>query len=262
MKIQVLDMHGKKAKEIETTLFDGKIRKDIVQKVAEVEKMNDMQENAPFFLAGNQTSASGNVKHNRHVWKTDRGKGLGRYPKKKMSRSGERFVWVGAVVPGTRGGRRAHPPKLGGRMRKINKKEFDIALKSALAMICSHELLKEKYNSLNEKKSNLALPLVIDSKVLSAKTKEFISALKNIFGENFELIMKRKSIRAGEGKMRGRKYRVSGGALLIIGDNENKTISGLDVIKASDVQIKDFASNGARIVIFTENSIKELEKRI
>jgi hypothetical protein len=36
-------------------------------------------------MAGLQTSASGNVKHNRHVWKTDRGRGLSRYPKKRMS---------------------------------------------------------------------------------------------------------------------------------------------------------------------------------
>ena len=65
MKINVLDQTGKKSKELEIRLFSGKVRGDIVQKIVEVEKIS--QEWAPSSAAGNQTSASGNVRHLRQV---------------------------------------------------------------------------------------------------------------------------------------------------------------------------------------------------
>ncbi len=262
MKINILDATGKKTKEIEAPVFDSAIRLDIIQKIAEVEKLNAMREYAPFWRAGNQTSASGNVKHNRHVWKTDRGKGMSRFPKKKMSRSGERFVWVGAVIPGTRGGRRAHPPKLGGRDRKINRKEMLFGLKSALAMICSPEMVAKKYSRLNGKKMGFALPLVIESKMLSLNTRDFFSAIGKILGEAAAIAEQKKDVRAGIGKMRGRKYKKSAGLLLVIGNKENKKVKGIDIKKAGELDVRDIASNGARLAVFTEEAVKNIGERL
>ena len=143
-KIQILDANGNKTKEIASNIFDGQIRGDIVQKIVEIERLAEKQPYAPFYLSGLQTSASGNVKHNRHVWKTDRGRGLSRYPKKRMSDKGSHFVWVAAVAPGVRGGRRAHPPEILRRTLKINRKEKTLGLLSALAMAASIEELKKK----------------------------------------------------------------------------------------------------------------------
>ena len=67
MKVQILDKTGKQAKQLDTTIFDGKVREDIVAKIIEAEKI--AQEHAPYFNAGMQTSASGNVRHLRHAWK-------------------------------------------------------------------------------------------------------------------------------------------------------------------------------------------------
>ena len=265
MKIQILDINGSKLKEATSKLFDGSIRLDLIQKVAEAEKMNDMlkQEYAPYLWAGMQTSAGGNVKHNRHVWKTDRGRGLSRYPKKRMSDKGSQFVWVAAAIPGVRKGRKAHAPKLGGRELKINKKEMIIAVSSALAMCSSLDELKKKYSTLGNVQLKIKLPLVVESKILSLKAKEFFASLEKILGsELMPIALQERSVRSGRGKMRNRTYKKNSGILIVTANNQDKKISGVDVIKAKELRISDIASNGARLIMFTEEAIKDLENKI
>jgi len=259
-KIQILDINGKKAKEIDTVLFEGEIRQDIIQKIAEVQKHG--QPYAPSYLAGNQTSASGNVLHTRHDWKSDRGKGISRVPKKRMSDKGERFTWVGAVIPGTRGGRRAHPPKILSRIKSINKKEMKKGFLSALAMVASEKLVKEKYSRFDETNTKINLPVVLETKMLSLKTKDFLTSLKSILGEYFNIALQEKSIRPGIAGMRNRKYKKTGGMLLVIGNKEEKKFNGIDIISAKELKIGDLVSNGARLVLFTEQAIKDLEERV
>ena len=260
-KLQVLDISGKKSKEINSFLFDSDIREDIVQKIAETEK--EKQPYAPYLWAGMETSASGNVKHNRHVWKSDRGKGLSRYPKKRMSDKGERFVWVAAVIPGVRGGRRAHPPKILRADLKINKKEKIFGLLSCLAMTSSKEEMMKKYSSLAGKDVKINLPLVFESKMLTGKTKDFFKSLRTIVGEDlWNVAIQSKEIRAGKGKKRNRRYKSNAGMLLVIGNNETKKITGFDVVKANDLKVINIFSNGARLTAFTEEAIKDLENRI
>jgi len=262
MKIQIIDQTGKASKQIDTKIFESKIRRDIISKIIELGKQG--QEYAPFYNAGMQTSASGNVRHLRHAWKSDRGRGQARIPKKRMSDRGERFHWVGAVIPGTKGGRRAHPPKIGGKIGKINKKEAKIGLKSALAMSCSLELLKESYGSLKDKKLEIKCPIILDSKTLSLKTKDFIDLLKKIFGKDAgSLIIRKAKVRAGKGKMRNRKYKKNAGLLMVIGNNEEKKIGNIEVKKVGDIMIKDLSPNGKpRLLVFTEMSIKDLEDKL
>jgi len=260
-KLQVLDVGGNKAREITSDIFDGMIRFDLIQKIVEIEK--EKQPYAPFLWAGMNSSASGNVKHNRHVWKTDRGKGMGRFPKKRMSDKGDRFVWVGAIVPGVRKGRRAHPPKILRADLKINQKEKIRGMLSALAMVASAEEVKKKYARLNGAEIKMALPLIVDEKILKLKAKEFFSSLNKILGDNvFEVALKKKSVRAGRGKMRNRTYKQNAGLLFIIGNEQEIKMSGIDFIRAKDLQLIDIASNGARLVMFTEQAVKDLEYKI
>jgi len=262
MKIQILNQDGNKKGEIETSIFDGKIREDIIQKVVEQEKRK--QPYAPFYLAGKQASASGILRHARRKWKTAYGKGISRVPRKIFRRSGTQFYWQGATVASTRGGRRAHPPKILSMMniRKINKKEKQLAFLGALALTANIEAVKEKYKTLRDKKIELKLPIMIDNKVLTLKTKEFFESLKKILNDFYLVALQKRAIRAGAGKARGRKYKKTAGALFVVGDGEKKKIAGIEVKKAKEINISDLASNGARLVIYTENAIKELEERI
>ncbi len=258
MKIQILSIEGKKVRELTTSLFEEPIREDLIRKIVESEKI--WQPYSPRYRAGMDRSASGLLSKRRHVWKSNRGKGLSRVPRKIMSRRGTQFNWVGAIVPSTRGGRRAHPPKGSVNLKKINKKEMQKALFSSLTYINSIEGLKKKYLSLEDKKIDVKLPLVVESEILKLKTKEFLGALKNILGDLYAVAIQKKTKRAGIGKLRGRKYKKNIGLLLIIGKEEDLKVKGIEIVKTNELTISDLASNGARLTLFTENAIKELSK--
>jgi len=256
-KIHILDTEGKKTKEITTGLFEEPIREDLIFKVIEAEKTR--QPYKPRQYAGMDRSSSGKVQHKRHSWNTDRGKGMPRIPKKTMWRRGTQFSWIGAIIPSVRGGRRAHPPHGDIPDRKINKKELKKVLLSSLTYVSSIDEIKKKYSTISELKIETKFPIIVEDKILTLKTKEFYVALKKILGELFDVSVQKKAQRPGKGKFRGRKYKKSAGALLVIGAEENAKIQGIDVLRVSELSIADLADGGARITLFTEKAIKDLE---
>jgi len=123
MKAKVLSIKNEPIKEIDLpNWFSDKIREDIGQKYFEASKR--IQPHTTDILAGMKYSASGKLRHMRHKWKTTYGHGISRVPRKILWRRGDQFYWIGATVSGTRGGRRAHPPKVEHflKEKKINKK--------------------------------------------------------------------------------------------------------------------------------------------
>jgi len=263
MKMEVFDVHGKKAKQMEMPdFFMGKIREDLIAKVLEAKKIK--QAYAPSPLGGNQHSASGKFSHRRHVWKTLYGKGISRIPRKIFSRSGSQFNMAGATIPSTRGGRRAHPPKILHMLtrHKINKGEMNLAFISALRATASPEIVSKKYATLRDEKIK-NLPIVIETSVLKLKTKDFLKMLKEILGEKiFNVAVRKKVVRAGVGKLRGRKYKENAGLLIVKGKKEKANSKLMEVATAENLSVNDLAQGGfGRLVIYTEEAIRELEKR-
>src|SRR3990167_2640874 len=151
MKTNVLDTEGKKTREIELPgFFSGRIREDIVAKV--LEALKTRQPHSPSLVAGKQHSASGIIRHARRKWRGAYGKGISRVPRKIMSNRGSQFNWVVAEIASTRGGRRAHPPKVITMIntKKINKKEMNIALVSAINATANGKIMAEKYSRIDE----------------------------------------------------------------------------------------------------------------
>jgi len=263
MKTQIYDEHGKKAREMELPkIFSTKIREDIVAKVLESKKI--IQPYSPSPVAGNQYSASGKFNHRRHVWKTLYGKGISRIPRKIMSRRGSQFNMQGATIPGTKGGRRAHPPKILHLLTRntINKKEMKLALISALSATANSEMISKKYSRLNDEK--VKAPFVVESKFLELKTKDFLKAMKEILGEKaFSVAVSERKVRSGVGKMRGRKYKENAGAVLVVGKKEKSKTNVLDMTNAENIGVLDLAEGGmGRIAIYTEEAIKELGEKL
>jgi large subunit ribosomal protein L4e len=255
MKVQVLSKEGKKVKEMDTKLFDEPVRIDIISKVVEAEKIKQPFSNT--FRAGMDRSASGNVRHLRHAWKSHYGRGMSRIPRQAMSRRGTQFSWVGAIVPFARGGRRAHPPKGSTGLVKINRKEALKALLSSLSYVADSKELVKKYATIDKAEGNF--PLVIEDKVVELKTKYFLDSLKKILGDLYNVAIQEKSVRSGKGKMRGKKYKQNAGLLFVVGDKEDKNVNGIEVVKVSDLSVSDLASGGARLTLFSEKAVAELE---
>ncbi len=251
MKAQLFDSNGAKKSDVELPeIFDSKIREDLTAKLFEAFK--EVQPYSSYEMAGKRHVASGKIAHRRHKWQTGYGKGISRVPRKRMWRRGVQFYWVGAEVSSTRGGRRAHPPKGVYTPKKINRNEIKLAMNSAIAATANKEFILRRYSNLNDIKS---APFVIES--LPQKTKEALEALRKIFGELFDFVLKKKVVRAGRGKMRGRKYKSNAGLLLVTGNNEDVKISGIDALKIKDVEISDLYPLG-RLTLYTKKAIEEL----
>lgn len=263
MKAQIMDMAGKKVKDITLPkCFTVKVRQDVVDKVLEAKKIK--QPYAPSPVAGKQHSASGTMVHTRKVWKSQYGRGMSRVPRKVMSNKGSQFNWVAAEVSNARGGRRPHPPKVLSMVNysNINKKEMKLALMSALSATMDGKYIAKRYATLkNEKIENV--PLIVESKISSLKTKDLLAGIKNILGEKlFGLAIQKKEIRSGKGKGRGRRYKNNAGLLLVVGKEETVKTTAFDVENTTKLGITALAKGGVgRITVYTENAINELGEK-
>ncbi|HRZ85727.1 MAG TPA: 50S ribosomal protein L4 [Candidatus Paceibacterota bacterium] len=260
MKASLINIEGKKVKEIDLPkIFSNSVREDIIKKVFESEKR--IQPYAPDLLAGRKHSASGRIRHIRHKWRSAYGRGISRVPRKTMWRRGTQFYWIGAESSGTRSGRRSHPPRVEhfSKEMRINKKEYNIAISSVISSTLKKEYINKRYQTLNQKKIELDLPLIIESNSMKVKTKEFLIGIQKILGELFEISQKKKAIRAGKGKQRNRRYKETAGLLLIIGNEEIVKHNKIEIKRVKDLEIKDFWPLG-RIIVYTEKSIEDLKK--
>ena len=97
-----------------------------------------------------------------------------------------------------------------------------------------------------------------------AETKQFLESLKKILGDNLFLIaVKKKTIRSGKGKLRGRRYKSNAGLLIVIGKNEKLKANNFDVAQAKTLNTTDLAGGGlGRLTAYTEQAVKELEERL
>jgi large subunit ribosomal protein L4e len=219
--------------------FSCEIRPDIIAKVFEAQK--EWQPHGTMYMAGAGYSASGILRRKRHSWKVTYGKGISRIPRKIMSRHGSSFNWIGATVNSARGGRRAHPPKVEeNQYRKINKKELNFAINSALSAIEN--------------------PAVLSQEILKLKTKDMIKLFEKVFGDGF---LKERKIRAGRGKARGRRYKKTAGLLIVLASNENFERKGIEITKAKELDMQNLAPRGIpgeRKVAFTESALKEIKE--
>ncbi len=259
MKAKIIDQYGKEKGNLELPKnFSARIREDILSKVFEAQKGVYAQPYGAMKDAGAQYSASGILKHRRHVWKTTYGRGISRIPRKILSRHGSSFNWIGATVSNTRGGRKPHAPRSEKNpFKKINKKELSIAFNSALTGTLDSKCIEKKYGK------KIISGIIFEEKVLELKTKGFFGLLKKVFEENFNKAIKKKTIRKGKGKMRGRKYKSNAGLLFIISSGKKMKRKGIDVVNVNNLRISDLSPNGepGRITCYTEKSIKEIGEK-
>ena len=261
--MKILDQKGKEKGEIELpSQFKEDIRKDLIQRAVEVIESNNRQSYGAKEGAGMRASAE--LSRRRKDYRGSYGHGISRVPRKIMSRNGTRMNWVGAFAPGTVGGRKAHPPKAEKILKKLmNDKERKKAIRSALSACFDKKLVKENGYIAPEN-----YPFLIDNGFESLeKTKDVKIALESI-GLKDEL--KRTSIRkirAGKGKLRGRKYKTKKGPLFVVSKDcklsrSSSNILGVEIVTIKNINCKLLApgKNPGRLTLFSENSIKQLKE--
>jgi large subunit ribosomal protein L4e len=169
------------------------------------------------------------------------------------------------IVPQARKGRAPHPQKPEHILvEKMNKKEMQKALRSAIAATAVKSLAEKRSHVLNGIKE---LPIIVDDSFESLKkTKEVRDALNKL---GLEQELERASeikIRAGRGKSRGRRYKRKRSVLLVTGKegvlHAAENITGVDVRAWNRLDADVLAPGGVpgRVTIYTESALKAMEK--
>jgi len=209
MKAKVLDISGNVLREVELpAVFSEEFRPDLIKKAVLSLQSRRFQPKGASKLAGKDTSAES--------WGP--GHGVSRVPRIKTGRRAAR-------VPQAVGGRRAHPPKAEKELlKKINKKERWKALRSAIAATADPSLVKARGHKFSE---DVSLPIVVENALVTlSKTADVEAFLKAVGIWEDVLRAKRKKVRAGRGKMRGRRYRRKKSVLFVISGDEMPAAEG------------------------------------
>ncbi len=262
MKATIVDKSGKHLGTMDLPeQFHEEYRPDLISRAVLAMESNQRQPYGADPRAGKRASAK--LSRRRRDYKSGYGHGISRVPRKTLSGRGERMNWVGAFAPGTVKGRKAHPPKAEKDWtKKINKKEKRKAIRSALRAVVERDIVALRGHRLPKD-----YPLVLDDAIESmTKTKEMQTSLENMgLGEELARVAEH-HVRAGKGKMRGRKYKRKTGPLVVVGkqcplQHAAQNIAGVDVVLVTQLNAKWLApgAHPGRLTLFTKGALDKLK---
>ena len=195
-KIKVYSLEGEVVEEIELPeIFMEVFRPDLIKRAVISSQTARIQAWGTDPRAGKRTTAKS----------FGSGRGAAMVPRVKGSRhpAGSKA----AFIPQAIGGRKAHPPKTERIIHeKINRKERRLAIRSAVAATANREMVEGRGHRI----SNIdQIPFVVGDELEAVKrtkdTREIFEKLGLM--DDVTRAKTGRTIRAGRGKMRGRKYK-------------------------------------------------------
>ena len=265
MKVDVFNLEGKPIEKINLPkVFSTPVREDLILRAFLSTMSKKRQPYGTDVMAGKRTSAHYHgMRHHRY---TMMNREMARLPR-LHGKTVPFLYWQARFVPQAKGGRAAHPPKVEKVWeQKINKKEKRKAIESAIAATALKEFVERRGHKIGELKQ---LPIVVDDKIQEIKkSKELVEFLKKI-GLNEEIKrIKKKKIRAGKGKARGRKYKKKIGPLIVITQDKGivkaaKNLPGCNVCRVKNLSVELLAPGAmpGRLTIFTKSALEKLMKK-
>lgn len=253
-KVNVLSLEGKRVKTISLPeVFQTPFRPDIINRIFVATISHHKQPQGVNEKAGKRSNAES----------SGTGRGISRVP--RVRGSGTSAANQGNFVPQARGGRQAFPPSVEKIIRKeTNKKERILAIRSAIAATANKAKVIERGHKFDEK---LEIPTVlIDDLEKLQKTKEVQNVLQAIgLADDLERAAIKK-IRAGKGKMRGRKYKRRKSALIVVAKNDGifraaRNIPGIDIVEVKYLSTELLAPGGrcGRLLIWSESAMSQID---
>jgi large subunit ribosomal protein L4e len=247
MKANILDLSGNQVGQIDLPpVFDEEYRPDLIKRAVLSAQANRFQPYGPHFYAGMNTSA--------RSWGP--GHGVSRVPRIINGRRA-------AGVPMAVGGRRSHAPQPeADHTEKINKKERRKAIRSAIAATAMPELVKARGH-----KFSGDVPVVAQNEFetlsKTADVKKFLIAAG--LWQDIERAKEGRIIRAGKGKLRGRKYKNKKSVLIVVGADQGigkaaRNLPGVDFALVDTLNAEMLApgTHAGRLTLWTESSLQWL----
>jgi large subunit ribosomal protein L4e len=248
MKAHVTKLDGGKAKDIELPeVFSEEYRPDLIKKAVIALQSTRWQPHGAHPYAGIRSSAVG--------WGS--GRGASHVPR---IRNGSRA----AKVPQAKGGREAHPPVTAKVLvKQINQKEKQKAFRSAVAASVREDLIRLRGHQFEG-----AVPVVLEDKFETlGKTKEIISVLTAAgVIKDVERSKVSRKVKAGRGKMRGRRFKQRKSLLIVTATNSlraARNLAGVDVVTVDQLNVEHLApgTQAGRLTVWTEAAVTRLEGR-
>jgi large subunit ribosomal protein L4e len=255
-KVKTYSLKGKAGTAINLpSQFDTPYRPDVIKRAVLAVQSRRYQPKGVDELAGKKNTAQS--------WQT--GHGRSRMP--RIKGSGTSAANKAGFAPGTVGGRVAHPPEARKVLvERINKKENRLAIRSAIAATAD----KERVIARGHKVDGVPeIPLVVDDKIESLlTTKEVVEALTKLgLDGDLKRASDGRGIRAGKGKMRGRKMKTPTSLLIIIGEDKGiisaaRNLPGVDIVEVHGLNAELLApgTHAGRLVVWSKSAIERLEQ--
>lgn len=249
---KIFDLQGKSiGKTTIPSIFETPLRPDVIKRVVLALQSSRLQPQGRDPMAGKKTSAE------------SRGTGLGiaRVPRVKGG------AGRAAFAPSTVGGRQPHPPRSEKKIvKRVPKKEARLALLSAIAATASKETVASRGHAMEDIPQ---LPLIVAASIEElTKTKEVEEVLAHLglLSDIYRVKASRK-IRAGKGKLRGRKMKQAVGPLIVVAKNKGildaaSNLSGVDVATVNDLNAEILApgTHPGRLTLWSNGAIEQLDK--
>ncbi len=261
VELKILDLENKEKGKIKLPKqFEEELRVDLIKRAVLAIMSHKRQPYGAFPEAGKR--ASGRISKRRHNYRGCYGLGISRVPRKIFSRRGTRMNWAGAIVPGTVGGRRAHPPKSDKIFwQKINRKERLMAIRSAIAATINTDLVKKRGHKVSDN-----YPFIVDQSIENLdKTKNVKDILGKLGLKNEIERTHERKIRAG--KSRVSRYKTKKGVLIVVSKDcklikSAANITGVEVCDVKNINT-DLLAPGAvpgRLTLWSKGAIELLGK--
>ena len=252
-RVHVYSLDGDVVKTVELpSVFRGFIRTDLIRRAVTAAQANRRQAYGPRPRAGLRHSVR---------W-AGKGQGVSRVPR-------IRGRMTGAQAPGTVGGRRAHPPRPETVWsKKINEHERRMARDAALAALKEASIVAARGHRFKEE---LSLPVVVEDGIETlapekGAAQEGVKILETIgVFPDVDRAKEGRHVRAGRGKMRGRRYRQPTSLLVVVKDPTTVrrlfgNLPGVDVVSPSALNAEVLAPGGdpGRLTLFSEGALEVL----
>jgi len=254
MKVDVFDVQGNPIEKIELPkVFKEPLREDLIRRAFLAVLSSRRQPYATDVMAGKRTSAHYHG-YRRHRW-TMMSREMARMPR-LHGKIPMQQMFRPRFVPQATKGREAHPPIVEKIWElKINKKERQKAVRSAIAATAVKELLLERGHDIGDVKG---LPIIVNDRIQELnKAKDLAEFFKKIgLGKELERVKER--------KFRRGRYKRKVGPLVVVAENKGVSKAarnlGIDVCLVRSLSVADLAPGAVpgRLTIWSESSIKGL----
>ena len=238
-RVHVYSLDGDVVKSVDLPpIFQGDVRSDLIRRAVTAAQANRRQPYGSAFRSGLSHSVR---------W-SGKGHGVSRVPRLRGS-------MTGAQAPGTVGGRRAHPPRPDKVWaKKINEKERRMARNAALAALKESEIVAARGHHFKEE---LSLPVIVEDGLETLDRLRVLSDVERAKGG--------RHVRAGRGKMRGRRYRQPRSLLVVVKDPTKVrrlfgNLPGVEVVSPAGLNAEVLAPGGdpGRLAVFSEGALEVL----